>query len=52
MFVAHAAAITEVWLALVEHGPAAGIEVTGWLTDRAGGRSGSGSAGGRVIRRG
>ena len=36
MFVAHAAAITEVWLALVEHGPAAGIEVTGWLTDRAG----------------
>ena len=36
MFVAHAAAITEVWLALVEHGSAAGIEVTGWLTDRAG----------------
>jgi len=36
MFVAHAAAITEVWLALVEHGPAAGIDVTGWLTDRAG----------------
>ncbi len=36
MFVAHAAAITEVWLALIEHGPAAGIKVTGWLTDRAG----------------
>ena len=36
MFVAHAAAITEVWLALVEHGPAFGVEVTGWLTDRAG----------------
>jgi hypothetical protein len=36
LFVAHAAAITEVWLALVEHGPAAGMEVTGWLTDRAG----------------
>jgi hypothetical protein len=36
MFVAHAAAITEVWLALVEHGPAVGIGVTGWLTDRAG----------------
>jgi hypothetical protein len=36
MFVAHAAAITEVWLALVEHGPSVGIEVTGWLTDRAG----------------
>jgi hypothetical protein len=36
MFVAHAAAITEVWLALVEHGPAIGIEVSGWLTDRAG----------------
>jgi hypothetical protein len=36
LFVAHAAAITEVYLALVERGPAAGIEVTGWLTDRAG----------------
>ncbi len=36
LFVAHAAAITAVWLALVERGPAAGIEVTGWLTDRAG----------------
>jgi DNA-binding transcriptional ArsR family regulator len=36
MFVAHAAAITEVWLALAEHGPAAGIEVRDWLTDRVG----------------
>jgi hypothetical protein len=36
LFVAHAAAITEVWLALVEHGLAAGVEVTGWLTDRVG----------------
>jgi hypothetical protein len=36
LFVAHAAAITEVWLALVERGPAVGIEVTAWLTDRAG----------------
>ena len=36
MFVAHAAAITGVWLALVERGPTAGIEVAGWLTDRAG----------------
>jgi hypothetical protein len=36
MFVAHAAAIAEVWLALAEHGPATGVEVTGWLTDRAG----------------
>src|SRR5690606_36483171 len=36
LFVAHAAAITEVWLAFVEHGPAAGIGVREWLTDRAG----------------
>jgi DNA-binding transcriptional ArsR family regulator len=36
MFVAHAATITEVWLALAERGPAEGIEVGGWLTDRAG----------------
>jgi hypothetical protein len=36
MFVAHAAAISEVWLALVEHGRADGIEVVDWLTDRAG----------------
>jgi hypothetical protein len=36
MFVAHAASITAVWLALVEHGPAQGIHVTEWLTDRAG----------------
>jgi hypothetical protein len=36
MFVAHAATIAEVWLALVEHGGSAGIEVDEWLTDRAG----------------
>ncbi len=36
LFVAHAAAISEVWLALTEHGPAAGIEAEGWLADRAG----------------
>jgi len=36
MFAAHAAAITEVWLALTEHGLAAGIELAGWLADRAG----------------
>jgi hypothetical protein len=36
MFVAHAAAISEVWLVLVEHGPAHGLQVKEWLTDRAG----------------
>ena len=36
MFAAHAAAITEVWLALSEHGPAHGIQLERWLTDRAG----------------
>jgi transcription initiation factor IIE alpha subunit len=36
MFAAHAAAITEVWLAVTEHGPAHGIQVEEWLTDRAG----------------
>ena len=35
-FVAHTAAIGEAWLAVREHGPAAGIELTGWATDRAG----------------
>ncbi|HZN72888.1 MAG TPA: replication-relaxation family protein [Micromonosporaceae bacterium] len=35
MFVAHAAALTEVWLALSEYGPAEGIQVASWLTDRA-----------------
>ncbi len=35
MFMAHAAAITEVWLALVEHGPGQGMVVSRWLTDRA-----------------
>lgn len=36
MFVAHAAAITEVWLSLVEHGGSAGVTMDSWLTDRAG----------------
>jgi hypothetical protein len=36
MFVAHAAAISEVYLALVEHGPAAGVTLTDWAVDRAG----------------
>jgi len=36
MFAAHAAAITEVWLALSKHGPAQGIQIVDWLTDRAG----------------
>src|SRR5262249_39674944 len=36
MFAAHAAAITEVWLALSAHGPAEGIEVGEGLTHRAG----------------
>jgi len=36
MFAAHAAAITEVWLALSEHGPVHGIQLESWLTDRAG----------------
>jgi hypothetical protein len=36
MFAAHAAAITEAWLALSEHGPAHGIHLENWLTDRAG----------------
>lgn len=35
LFLAHAAAITEVWLALVEHGPLRGMVVSRWLTDRA-----------------
>ncbi|MCT2277575.1 replication-relaxation family protein [Micromonospora chalcea] len=36
LFSAHAATITEVWLALREHGPAAGLTMTCWTTDRAG----------------
>jgi DNA-binding transcriptional ArsR family regulator len=36
LFVAHSAAIAEVWLALVEHGPAVGVELVDWWTDRAG----------------
>jgi len=35
-FVAHAAAIAEAWLAVREHGPAAGIQLLDWRTDRAG----------------
>jgi hypothetical protein len=35
LFLAHAAAITEVCLALVEHGPQQGMVVSRWLTDRA-----------------
>lgn len=35
-FVAHAAAIAEVWLAVREYGPAAGVELLDWATDRAG----------------
>jgi transcription initiation factor IIE alpha subunit len=35
-FAAHAAAITEVWLALSEHGPGHGIQLENWLADRAG----------------
>jgi hypothetical protein len=36
MFAAHASAIAEAWLAVLEHGPAAGLVGTGWLPDRAG----------------
>ncbi|NJC70033.1 helix-turn-helix domain-containing protein [Planosporangium thailandense] len=36
MFVAHAAAITEVWLSLVEYGGSVGVTVESRLTDRAG----------------
>jgi hypothetical protein len=36
LFAAHAAAIAEVWLAVREYGPAAGIELTDWWADRAG----------------
>jgi hypothetical protein len=36
MFVRHAASIAEVWLALVEHGPASAVRLTGWAADRAG----------------
>ncbi|MFI6759454.1 replication-relaxation family protein [Micromonospora sp. NPDC050417] len=36
MFSAHAATITEVWLALREHGPTVGLTMTGWATDRGG----------------
>ncbi|MFI9638971.1 replication-relaxation family protein [Micromonospora sp. NPDC051925] len=35
MFSAHSATITEVWLALRDHGPPAGLTMTGWATDRA-----------------
>jgi hypothetical protein len=33
---AHASAIAEAWLAVLERGPAAGLSGTGWLPDRAG----------------
>ncbi|WP_018255968.1 replication-relaxation family protein [Salinispora mooreana] len=36
LFVAHSAAIAEVWLALREHGPAAGLRLVDWWADRAG----------------
>lgn len=36
MFSAHAGKITEVWLALRDHGPHVGLTLTGWATDRAG----------------
>lgn len=36
MFAAHASAIAETWLAVLEHGPAAGLTGTGWWPDRAG----------------
>jgi hypothetical protein len=36
MFAAHASAIAEAWLAVLEHGPPAGITGTGWWPDRAG----------------
>ncbi|MBB2943230.1 hypothetical protein FB565_002943 [Actinoplanes lutulentus] len=34
MFAAHASLIAEAYLAVCEHGPAAGIEVSGWWPDR------------------
>ncbi len=43
MFSAHAATITEVWLALRHHGPAVGLTMTGWATDRAGWQEWDGS---------
>ncbi|MGH3714555.1 MAG: replication-relaxation family protein [Micromonosporaceae bacterium] len=43
MFAAHAAAITELWLAFTEHGPAVGIELADWLADRAGWQEWSGT---------
>lgn len=36
MFAPHTAAIAEVWLALREHGPAAGVHLQDWRADRAG----------------
>jgi len=52
LFVAHAAAIAEVWLCLVERGPAIGIAVTRWLTDRAGWQEWTRVGRGRPTRRG
>ncbi|WP_255421169.1 MULTISPECIES: replication-relaxation family protein [Micromonospora] len=54
LFSAHAATITEVWLALREHGPAVGLTLTGWATDRAGWQEWEGSAsrwGGASVKR-
>lgn len=36
MFIAHTTAIAEAWLAVHEHGPAAGVNLDSWLPDRAG----------------
>ncbi|MEV4847830.1 replication-relaxation family protein [Micromonospora matsumotoense] len=36
LHVAHAAAIAEVWLAVRDHGPSAGLALRRWWTDRAG----------------
>ncbi|MDM4722640.1 hypothetical protein QTQ03_24715 [Micromonospora sp. WMMA1363] len=36
LFVAHSAAVAEVWLALRERGPAVGPRLVDWWADRAG----------------
>ncbi|WP_406106498.1 replication-relaxation family protein [Micromonospora globbae] len=54
LFSAHAATITEVWLALREHGPSVGLTLTGWATDRAGWQEWEGAAswwGGASVKR-
>lgn len=45
LHVAHAAAIGEVWLALREHGPGAGVQLDDWWSDRAGWQEWDTSAG-------